>query len=161
MAALANWSSEWCQTWLTPSRRAGRLTDRVGPRWRSISITWTEVNPTYSSQTCSSCGYVAKANRKSQARFVCGSCGHTIHADVNAARNLETGRSSFDRTARLTKANSLRATVYRHLERMKTRDRVIPAKVRGNPYYGLHCATLDLSSARIRSPDLVADVSAG
>jgi putative transposase len=31
-------------------------------------------------------GYTA--NRKSQAEFVCGKCGHTEHADVNAAKNI-------------------------------------------------------------------------
>jgi len=34
------------------------LQDRFG-------ITFAEVNPAYSSQTCSSCGFVARANRKS------------------------------------------------------------------------------------------------
>ena len=45
-----------------------------------------------------------KANRKSQSDFSCHACGHEIHADVNAARNLESGRSAFDREARHTKA---------------------------------------------------------
>lgn len=79
-------------------------------------ITQAQVNPAYSSQTCSACGFVAKANRRSQAEFRCRACGHAIHADVNAARNLEGGRSAFDREARLTKAESLRLTVHRHLE---------------------------------------------
>jgi putative transposase len=40
----------------------------------------------YSSQTCAQCGYVAPENRRSQASFVCRRCGHTDHADVNAAK---------------------------------------------------------------------------
>jgi len=40
----------------------------------------------YSSQTCAACGYVAPENRRSQASFVCGMCGHSDHADVNAAK---------------------------------------------------------------------------
>jgi IS605 OrfB family transposase len=46
------------------------------------------VDPRGTSRTCSPCGYEAKSNRKSQAEFVCGQCGHTANADVNAARNI-------------------------------------------------------------------------
>ena len=130
-----------------------------------FGITWAEVNPAYSSQTCSklSCGYVDKANRRSQSKFACRACGHAIHADVNAARNLEGGRSAFDRSARLTKAESLHLTVTRHLERLAARDRVISAdRYRQNRYFsGLAGAGSDIPLPRIRPPDVVADVSAG
>lgn len=46
------------------------------------------VNPAYTSQTCSRCGHCEKANRKSQARFLCVSCGYSAHADLNAAVNI-------------------------------------------------------------------------
>jgi predicted RNA-binding Zn-ribbon protein involved in translation (DUF1610 family) len=46
------------------------------------------VNPAYTSQTCASCGHVAKENRKSQAEFECVECGHTNNADINAAQNI-------------------------------------------------------------------------
>lgn len=46
------------------------------------------VPPKYTSQRCSMCGHVAKQNRTTQARFECVSCGHSIHADLNAARNI-------------------------------------------------------------------------
>jgi len=46
------------------------------------------VEPRGTSRTCKPCGYAAKSNRKSQAEFVCGQCGHAEHADVNAARNI-------------------------------------------------------------------------
>jgi len=46
------------------------------------------VDPRGTSRTCNPCGYEAKSNRKSQAEFVCGQCGHTEHADLNAARNI-------------------------------------------------------------------------
>ncbi|MFC9090251.1 RNA-guided endonuclease InsQ/TnpB family protein [Nocardiopsis dassonvillei] len=49
-----------------------------------------EVDPAYTSQTCHSCGYVAAENRESQSVFCCGRCGHTAHADVNAAQNILT-----------------------------------------------------------------------
>ena len=44
------------------------------------------VKAQYSSQTCALCGYVAPENRRSQASFVCRRCGHSDHADVNAAK---------------------------------------------------------------------------
>ena len=45
-----------------------------------------EVVPAYnSSNECRVCRHVAKANRKSQAVFLCVACGHAEHADVNAA----------------------------------------------------------------------------
>lgn len=46
------------------------------------------VNPAYTSQTCSGCGYVSKENRKTQDKFLCVSCGHTENADTNAAKNI-------------------------------------------------------------------------
>jgi len=46
------------------------------------------VNPEYTSQTCSACGHCEKANRKSQAKFLCVSCGFSAHADANAAVNI-------------------------------------------------------------------------
>ena len=47
-----------------------------------------EVNPAYTSQTCSHCGHIAKANRPSQASFCCVKCGLTLNADENASRNI-------------------------------------------------------------------------
>ncbi len=46
------------------------------------------VDPKYTSQRCSACGHIERANRKSQSEFLCCVCGHTAHADVNAARNI-------------------------------------------------------------------------
>ncbi len=48
------------------------------------------VDPAYTSQGCSACGHVAKANRPNQSTFRCTSCGFAEHADVNAARNIAT-----------------------------------------------------------------------
>ena len=44
-----------------------------------------KVSPSYSSQTCSSCGTVDKRSRESQAVFVCSTCGFRDNADRNAA----------------------------------------------------------------------------
>jgi putative transposase len=46
------------------------------------------VDPRHTSQTCAACGHVDAGNRVSQAEFRCRCCGHTAHADVNAARNI-------------------------------------------------------------------------
>ena len=46
------------------------------------------VNPTDTSRTCSACEHVAAENRVTQAAFACVQCGHTAHADVNAAKNI-------------------------------------------------------------------------
>lgn len=46
------------------------------------------VNPKYTSQRCSECGYVKKSNRKSQERFECGKCGFKSNADKNGAINI-------------------------------------------------------------------------
>lgn len=46
------------------------------------------VDPRHTSQTCSSCGHVARNNRRSRGRFVCRKCGFELHADLNAARNI-------------------------------------------------------------------------
>jgi putative transposase len=55
--------------------------------WRGGRL--IEVNAAYTSQRCHGCGHVAQDNRK-DTRFVCVSCGHRDHADVNAARNILT-----------------------------------------------------------------------
>lgn len=47
-----------------------------------------EVNPAYTSQTCSECGHIDKENRKTQTRFLCVSCGYASNADTNAAMNI-------------------------------------------------------------------------
>jgi IS605 OrfB family transposase len=45
-------------------------------------------DPRHTSQRCSHCGYISRANRKSQSEFACQSCGFTLNADHNAALNL-------------------------------------------------------------------------
>jgi putative transposase len=65
---------------------ARRLEDKAPGRLQRVS-------PAYTSQRCSRCGHVAAGNRKSQAVFVCLTCAVTLHADVNAARNIAAGHA--------------------------------------------------------------------
>ena len=46
------------------------------------------VNPAYTSQRCSECGYTDKKNRESQAIFRCRDRGFSCNADKNAAKNI-------------------------------------------------------------------------
>ena len=47
-----------------------------------------KINPKFTSQRCSKCGYISKENRKTQAGFKCKNCGFEENADLNAARNI-------------------------------------------------------------------------
>ncbi|MGL6082413.1 MAG: RNA-guided endonuclease InsQ/TnpB family protein [Gammaproteobacteria bacterium] len=55
-------------------------------QWRGGLL--VKVDPKYTSQTCSSCGHVAKENRLTQANFECVSCCFSENADINASRNI-------------------------------------------------------------------------
>lgn len=46
-----------------------------------------KVEPYYTSQTCSECGFQDSENRK-ETHFECVSCGYQVNADVNAAMNI-------------------------------------------------------------------------
>jgi putative transposase len=46
------------------------------------------VDPRNTSRTCAACGHVAAGNRLTQAVFRCLACGHSAHADENAAVNI-------------------------------------------------------------------------
>jgi putative transposase len=74
-AALHSWSFAQLGEFLTyKARRAG--------------VPLMEVDPRYTSQTCSKCGHRDKRNRPDQATFICRSCGVVAHADHNAAINI-------------------------------------------------------------------------
>jgi IS605 OrfB family transposase len=50
-------------------------------------ITMVKVSPSYTSQTCSSCGHVDK-NSRNREEFLCTGCRYEIDADHNAAINI-------------------------------------------------------------------------
>jgi IS605 OrfB family transposase len=49
-------------------------------------VSFRSVLPYYTSQECSHCGHVEKANRLSQKSFVCLKCGFSDNADLNASK---------------------------------------------------------------------------
>jgi Putative transposase DNA-binding domain len=49
----------------------------------------TRVKSAYTSQECSVCHHVDRANRPDQQTFCCQVCGYQAHADLNAALNIE------------------------------------------------------------------------
>lgn len=80
--------------------RAGRgaLRQKLSSVQEDTGVKITLVNPAYTSQQCSGCGYTDRKNRPKQASFKCLFCGKTSHADVNAARVLRQRRSLPDGT---------------------------------------------------------------
>jgi len=63
-----------------------------------------EVNPTYTSQRCSSCGWTRKTNRKGK-QFKCGKCGFAADADLNASTNISLPLAAIGRQQRLKQTN--------------------------------------------------------
>ncbi|WP_327744124.1 zinc ribbon domain-containing protein [Streptomyces europaeiscabiei] len=59
-----------------------------------------DVPAPYTSLRCSACGWIDKNSRKSQAEFVCSSCGFTCNADTNASINVAAGQGGFPRPRR-------------------------------------------------------------
>ncbi|MCK5867546.1 MAG: transposase [Mycoplasmataceae bacterium] len=85
------------------SKKLNRMLSNFGKRiieekFESIEekygIVITQINPAYTSQECSKCGYVEKKNRKSQAKFICGFCGKKQNADINSSKNILARSSS-------------------------------------------------------------------
>ncbi|MGK7947855.1 MAG: RNA-guided endonuclease InsQ/TnpB family protein [Xenococcaceae cyanobacterium] len=52
-----------------------------------LGLIVAEVNPRFSSQQCSCCGHIDKANRDKE-RFLCTECGYVEDADIQASLNL-------------------------------------------------------------------------
>lgn len=66
-------------------------------QWRGGVL--VKVDHRYTSQRCSCCGHIAPENRPSQAVFRCVRCGHSEHADTNAAKNILARATSSGLTA--------------------------------------------------------------
>ncbi|HVA71418.1 MAG TPA: transposase [Acidimicrobiales bacterium] len=72
----------------------GTLASLLSYKAESAGRIVVTVDPRHTSQMCAKCGHVEAGNRVNQAEFCCLACGHRVHADVNAARNiLRAGRA--------------------------------------------------------------------
>jgi predicted RNA-binding Zn-ribbon protein involved in translation (DUF1610 family) len=72
-----------------------------------------DVPAPYTSLRCSACGWIEKKSRKSQADFVCVSCGFTCNADENAAVNVAAGQGGIPRPRRTAGAGGATAATSR------------------------------------------------
>jgi putative transposase len=77
-----------------------RLMMQGFPPVRRGKPTYYEVNPAYTSVTCSRCGHRDKESRKDQAVFICTKCGHKENADLNAAAMIAAKGKHFDDVVR-------------------------------------------------------------
>jgi putative transposase len=76
----------------------GQLQSHTAYKARCVGVPVLYVDPSYSSQTCPACGFVAKANRPKQAIFKCGRCGLVGLPDYFAALILrDRGRAAVSR----------------------------------------------------------------
>jgi putative transposase len=66
----------------------GRFVSILRAKAEDAGRIWIEVDPRHTSDGCENCRHAARANRVSQAEFVCQHCGHTAQADEHAARNI-------------------------------------------------------------------------
>lgn len=63
-----------------------QVLNRVEMLCEENRVTFRSVSPYYTSQECSHCGHIEKANRKSQESFICQKCGYSDNADLNASK---------------------------------------------------------------------------
>ena len=79
-------------SWIARHWAPGMLLDAV--RWQAsqCGAELVLIDPAYTSQRCSTCGHIDRANRpkgkKGAAEFTCIACGHHENADKNASRNI-------------------------------------------------------------------------
>jgi len=66
----------------------GQLRQFISYKAQLAGVPVSLVDPAYTSQRCSACGHTERRNRKRQVEFCCVVCGHTAHADCNAAINV-------------------------------------------------------------------------
>ena len=74
--------------WLLGNWAFDQLRQFTSYKAEAAGIPLVSVDPRNTSRTCSQCGHCKKANRKSQAKFQCLSCGFETNAERNAAVNI-------------------------------------------------------------------------
>lgn len=80
------------ESWLARNWPTAVLLDAIRWQAKQVGAELVEVDPRYTSQRCSKCGHIDRANRpkgkKGAAHFLCVKCGNEENADKNASRNL-------------------------------------------------------------------------
>ncbi len=64
-----------------------KVLNMLSLRCEELGILFKKVNPAYTSQKCSSCGFTHKNNRQGE-KFLCVNCKNTLDADYNASLNI-------------------------------------------------------------------------
>lgn len=64
------------------------LQTKIEYKAQEVGIKVVYIDPHYTSQRCSKCGYISKDNRTEQALFLCRKCGYKTNADYNASQNI-------------------------------------------------------------------------
>jgi putative transposase len=126
------------------SRRMNRLIQNFGKRYikeklnrfrELYSIEIVEVNPAYTSQECSSCGYIDEKNRRDTHYFKCKACGKELNAQVNGARNISKRSSLTGIKLHTPKKQVLRVLVRQYLERLDGCNSAPVKLLKANPYF--------------------------
>ena len=64
------------------------LQEKITNKAKECGIEVIKVNPKFTSQRCSQCGFIHENNRLTQRKFKCLKCGFTENADYNASQNI-------------------------------------------------------------------------
>ena len=64
------------------------LQQKITNKAAEYGIEVIKINPEYTSQRCSKCGFIHKDNRPTQSKFECLQCGFKENADYNASQNI-------------------------------------------------------------------------
>jgi IS605 OrfB family transposase len=78
--------------------------DKLESYCESHGVLVNKVDPVYTSQRCSVCGWTQKSNRNGK-KFKCKSCGHKHDADLNASLNIALDLPVIDWKSRLENNN--------------------------------------------------------
>ena len=64
------------------------LQQKIANKAAEYGIEIIKINPEYTSQRCSKCGFIHEDNRPTQSKFECLQCGFKENADYNASQNI-------------------------------------------------------------------------
>ena len=67
------------------------LQNKIIEKAESYGIKIVKVNPEYTSQRCSECGYIDANNRLRQDTFICQKCGYGSKYICNSCQHIQTG----------------------------------------------------------------------